>query len=62
MAQYRPPQQRMPSEGEARDLAKQLVRVGSRSGPTREARGNGREGRSDSRAWRIGGGRPSRRD
>jgi hypothetical protein len=48
----RPPQSRMPSEGEARDLAKQLQRVGSRSGPTRtEARGNGGGGRSDARAW-----------
>jgi hypothetical protein len=58
----KPPQARMPSEGEARDLAKQLSRVEARTGGTRtEARQNGREGRSDARAWRVGG-RSSRRD
>jgi hypothetical protein len=63
MAPRKPPQARMPTEGEARDLAKQLRYVESRSGGTRtEARQSERGGRSDSRAWRSGGGRSSRRD
>jgi hypothetical protein len=62
MAQRKPPQARMPTEGEARDLAKQLRYVESRSGSTwtrpREAE---RQGRLSSREWTIGGGRSSRR-